>query len=215
MTDNNLFQEIQEDLDRQKMEAFWKRYGVVILAAALGIVIATGGYSVWNSMRMEKNQRATADYMAALKQTDPAKELEALQNFAGNNKGSTQATFAQLQAAALALKEDKREEALRIYDAVAHDGAADPAFRQLADLYSVRAQLDTGDPAELQKKLEPLMADKAPWRYTAREYAGYVALRAGDKQKARQIFAELAQADTAIPQTLSSRAADMLRYVSE
>jgi hypothetical protein len=87
-------------------------------------------------------------------------------------------------------------------------------LRQLADLLSVRAQLDSGDPAVLDKRLQVLAADGAPWRYTAMEFQAFLALRAGDKGKARKIFTQLSQ-DSGAPDSLSARAADMLRYLSE
>jgi hypothetical protein len=53
MTEHNLFQEVQDDLERQKLEAMWKRYGGWLIAAALAIVLATAGstaYRSWTSI---------------------------------------------------------------------------------------------------------------------------------------------------------------------
>lgn len=214
MTENNIFQEIQEDLERQKLEALWKRYGGLVIVALVVLIAATAGVSAWRSWHSEKNQKATAEFLSALKPSDETKEIQALEDFAQRNHGVTQAAFAQLRAASLAAKNGNQDQAIQIYDAVAKDSSVDPAFRQLADLMSVRLQLDTGTPADLQKRLEPLMTEKAPWRYTAMEYSGYLALRAGDKAKAKQIFTDLSQ-NASVPQSLGVRAADMLRYVSE
>lgn len=216
MTEHNIFQEIEEDLERQKWEALWKRYGALIIAAALALVIATAGITAWNTYHTKKSQEASAGLIAAMKLSagDGVKEIDALQKFAQKNSGTTQAVFAQLHAAALSAQNGKQDEAVAIYDAVARDTHVDPAFRQLADLMSVRTQLDTGTPEDLQKRLEPLMDAKAPWRLTAMEYSGYVALRAGDKARAKEVFTELSQ-NASVPQSLGARAADMLRYVSE
>ncbi len=216
MTEHNIFQEIQEDLERQKLEALWGRYGPLVIAAAIAIVIGTAGITAWHSWRIDKNQQATAELMAALKPAagDDTKQIDALQLFAKKNQGATQAVLAELHAAALAAQNGKQDQAVQIYDTIAKDNNADPAFRQLADLLSVRTQLDTGNTEELQKRLQVLQGDKAPWHFTAMEYSGYLALRAGDKEKAKKIFADLSQ-DAGVPQSLSTRAADMLRYVSE
>ena len=48
---NTLFQEIDEDLDRQKMEAMWKRYGSWVIIFALAIVIVTAGTVAYNSWK--------------------------------------------------------------------------------------------------------------------------------------------------------------------
>lgn len=216
MTHGNIFQEIDEDLERQRLETLWKKYGPVILAAAAAIVLATGGFSAWHSLRAAQEQKATASLIAILGDASAAdsKQIEALESFAAKNTGETQATFAELHAAASALKAGDQAKATALYDKVAADTGADPAFRQLADLLAVQAKMDDGDPVALQKRLQPLLADGAPWRQTAMEYEAFLALKAGDKAKARQLFTELSQ-DASAPQSLSARAADMLHVVGE
>jgi len=216
MTEHNLFEEIQEDLQRQKMEALWKKYGPLVLAAAVAIVIATAGITSWRSWKKDHNQEATSTLIELMNQSnaDATKQVTVLEEFATKNHGASQATFALLRAAAEAAKEGKLDKALAIYDDVAGDGKTDPAFRQLADLLAVQAQMDKGNAVLLERRLQPLLADNAPWRYSAMEDEGYLALRDGDKAKAQQIFTELSQ-DASAPQSLSLRAADVLRYVSE
>lgn len=216
MTEHNIFQEIQDDLERQKWADLWKRYGMLVVAAAIAIIAGTAGITAWHSWRADKNQQATAGLLSVMRAEsgDETKQIDALQDFAQKNHGVTQAAFAQFHAAELAAKNGKSDQAIQIYDGLAKDNSVDPAFRQLADLMSVRMQLDVGVPADLQKRLQPLMEEKAPWRLTAMEYSGYLALRAGNKEKAKQIFTDLSQ-NAAAPQSMGARAADMLRYVTE
>jgi len=217
MSEHNIFQEIDEDLQRQKLEALWKRYGGYALALAVLIVACTAGITAWRSWSTERDEKATAaliELKNPAAHDDAAKQVDELVMYAGANHGKTQATFAQLHAAGLAIKENNQDKAIQIYDGVASDTKDDPAFRQLATLLSVRTQLDSGDPVIMEKRLQPLMAHNAPWRLSAMEYAGYLALRENDKAKAREIFTELAQ-DPGAPTTLAARAADMLRYTSD
>ncbi len=216
MTHENLFKEVEDDLERQRYEDLWKRYGIWVAAAALALVFGTAGYNFWQGHTQEVHQQATGKLTEILAQNkaEPAKQIEALENFAASSKGTTQATFAQLHAAAEAAKNDKKDQAIKIYDAVAADEKADHAFRQLADLLSVQLQLDSGDTAALQKRLQPLMGDKEPWRFSALEYSGYLALRSGDKIKAKELFTRLSQ-DASAPKSLSARAADMVRFLAD
>jgi hypothetical protein len=216
MTHDNLFQEVEEDLERQKLEALWKRYGGLVIAGAVVVVLATGAFTTWHSWRTKQEQTATAGLIAILNQAkpDPDKQIAALESFAQKNSRETQAVFAQLHAAAMAAKQGDTKKAVQLYDAVAADTKTDPAFRQFADLLSVQTQMDSGDPAALSLRLQPLTASDAAWRFTAMEYQGYLALRANDKNKARQIFTALSQ-DASAPRTLSMRAGDMLRLLAE
>lgn len=219
MTNGNLFQEIQEDLERQKLEAFWKRYGKLIVACCVALVLGTAGASAWREWQTQQNRKATAELAAIMKEnatdsariSDPGKRVMALDTYAQAAKGRAQATLAALHAAAMYAQEGQKQEAQKRYEDISADAQADSAFRQYAALMAIMLQMDAGDAAALDKKLEPLAADGAPWRYTAREAQGYLALRLGDKAKAEKIFSALAQ-DAAVPRSLATRAADMLRY---
>jgi hypothetical protein len=215
MSENNLFQEIQEDLDRQKMEALWRSYGPLVLMVAIVIILGTAATTAWRSWDAKREQQATGDLIKINDITgDQVKQIEALQDFAQKNHTDTQASFALIHAGALEARAGDITKAVAIYDGVANDSKADAAFRQLADLYAVEVQLDTGNAAALEKRLQPLLAENAPWRFSAMEYDGYLALRTGDKAKAKQIFTELSQ-NASVPQSLGSRAAVMLRYVND
>ncbi|MBX6324392.1 MAG: hypothetical protein IRY94_21475, partial [Rhodospirillaceae bacterium] len=43
----DIFREVDEELRRENLVKLWKRYGSYILAAALLIVVGSGGYVVW------------------------------------------------------------------------------------------------------------------------------------------------------------------------
>ncbi len=212
----NILQEIDEDLERQKIEALWKRYSVYVYVLAGAIVIGAAAMTGWHSHREQKEQKASLALIEILddKNADTSKQIAELETFAQRNYGEAQAVIARLDAAGLAVKSGDLAKAVTLYDAVSSDTKADPFFRQLADLMAVQAQMDTADPVILQKRLQPLLADNAPWRFTAKEYAAFLALRAGDKAKAKQYFVELSQ-DATVPKSLAERATDMLRYINE
>jgi hypothetical protein len=214
MTENNLFQEVQEDLERQKLEAMWKQYGVWVLALAIAIVLATAGATAYRSWKAERDQHLTSGLLAASK-TDPdsAKSIDALQKFADQSPGTNQSAFALLRAGALAADQNDKTKAAQIFDSAAADAKADSAFRDLGTLLSVQVQMDGGDPAALSARLDPLTAENNAWRFSALEAQGYLALRAGDKEKARHLFTTLSQDDRA-PQTIAARAADILRSLN-
>ena len=214
MTEHNLFHEVQADLERQKLEALWKQYGLWVVVVALGIILATAGSTAYRSWKISNDQRLTAELLDADKVgNDQLTSIENLEKFAAANSGANQADMALLHAGAIAIDKNDTAKAISFFDAVANDAKAEPAFRQLGDLLSVQVQLDTGDAAALSARLQPLTEERAPWRFSALEEQGYLALRANDKSKARQIFAELSQ-DARVPPTMSARAADILRSLN-
>jgi hypothetical protein len=207
----NLFQEVQEDLERQKLEAFWKKYGIWIIVAALGIVISTATSTTYRQWTANKNQRITAEFLSATKdKADTKTLLESLEKFAAENASSKEAAIALLRAGAAAYDADDKAKAIELFDKVSTDAKAYESFRALGSLLSVQAQLDSGDPIKLSQKLEPLTAEGSVWRYTALEMDGLLAIRAGDKDKAKKVFTTLSR-DQNAPRSLASRAADVLR----
>ncbi|MDE1901445.1 MAG: tetratricopeptide repeat protein [Alphaproteobacteria bacterium] len=211
MTERNIFDELQEDFERQRLENLWKKYAPAVIAAALAIVIATAGMSAWRTWKTDRDQKLTNAYIdAAQEDQDAAKSVDLLQKFAAAHPGTDLGAFALLRAGAQQAEQGDAAKAAASFDAVANDAKADPAFRQLGTLLSVRAQMDTGDAAALSARLDPLTADGAPWRYSALEAQAYLALRAGDTAKAKKIFTDLSQ-DARVPQDIAARAGDIVR----
>lgn len=216
MTQHNIFEEIDAELDREKMEAVWRRHGPSIIAVAAFVILVTAGVSTWRNYRSEHNQAATDSLITILDKANAsrAEEVTSLADFAQKHPGTTQQVLAQLYDAAALAKDGDKAKAVAIYDSVAHDAKAETAFRQFADLMAVEIQMDNADPGALRARLKPLWADGAPWRATALNLEGHLALKAGDKAGARQAFSLLAH-DGSVPPHLSEDAAEMLRYVGE
>ncbi len=215
MTNHNLFQEIEEDLQRQRIEALWKRYGNIILGVVLFIVLLTAAISGWRTYRVRTEQAATAGIVELLGKTatDKGAGVAALEEFARAHGGEAHGFLARLNAANLALQEGDADRAVAIYDELARDANVERSFRQLADLLAVQIRMDEGDPAALQSRLEPLLKDSA-WRFTAREFSAHLALKADDREKAKKLFEELSL-DKEAPSSIAQRSGDMLRWLNE
>lgn len=210
MTDTNLLQELQEDLQRQRMETLWKRYGMIVIGAAVFIVLATAVNSLWQNHTATRQQEASTAFWELVRKSakDPTAQVSAFQDLASTTKETNIAVLARLRAASAAKGGDR----VVAFEAVAKDDKVEPLFREYAALLAVQAQMDEGEPAALIAQLQPLM-DKSVWRYSAREYAGYLALKAQDNAKAQELFTALAQ-DAGTPQPIAARARDMLRFLN-
>ena len=206
---SDIFREVDEDLRRDRAEHVFKKYGGYMVAAAVALVAGTAGYTAWRNWQQSKQQQDTAALVTAISQTaqGPDKGVEALAAYAGN-ADPRMAALAQFNAAALLLRQGKPADAASIYDGIAANGSVDSVYRDLATLLGAMQRVETGDPAQLTAKLQPLTVDTSPWRFTARELTGVLAVRAGDKDKARGLFQQLAD-DQQAPSGVRSRAADL------
>ena len=141
---------------------------------------------------------------------DPSAALAELRSLA-ESAGGGYALLTRFQEAALVAKEGDQEAAIAIYRKLGSE-ADDPIYRDLAVVLGAQHQLASAgssvDRVELERTLQPITAEDNPWRYSAREIIGILALQAGDNAKAGEIFSTLAT-DFRAPQGMRSRAAEL------
>jgi hypothetical protein len=113
----------------------------------------------------------------------------------------------------LAGRGDKAE-ASQIYRELADEASQSKNYRDLAVLLEVLNNADEGDPAVLSDRLQPLMVADNPWRHSARELVGILTKRQGNRERARELFASLAQ-DATAPEGVRNRAEEMLAILEK
>ena len=208
---SDLFREIEEDLQHDRYKKLWAKYGNLVIAAAVALVVGTAGWQGWKAYRLRQEEALGQRYAAALAFAQAGNTADAEAGFAklASDANAGYAALARLQEAALLAKAGKSAEAIAVYDKLAEDGSVARPYRDLATLVAVMHASDTGDPAQLIKRLEPLTAAASPWRYSALELTAALATRMGDKARAEKLYAQLSD-DAAAPNGVRARAAEML-----
>lgn len=211
MTD--IFNEVDEDLRRDRAERLWKKYGNYVLAAAVAIVVGTGGWTWWTDHQRKLSAAQGERFFAALALAEGEQWQKAVDGFAAiGREGGSYALVARLHEAAARARHKDMSGAIAGYRAVAADGAADPDLRDAALLLGALAGAETLPPAEVDAMLERLSASTSHWRFTALEVRAAAALRGGDVAKARELVTRIAD-DPAAPASLRARATEMLQAI--
>lgn len=209
----DIFREIDEELQQEKAARLWKRYGPYVITLAVLIVLGVGGYRFWLSYDAKQKAAESARYETAARTLadDPAAAAAQFGALAADgNKGY--AALASLQQAAALVEAGDLEAAIITYRKLADDTGAPAVFRDLARLLSVTHRIDSGDPAALSRDISALANTSGPWRPLAREAEALIALKAGDKAKAREILEGLT-ADAETPAQLRARATELLSAI--
>jgi hypothetical protein len=125
----DIFDEVEEDLRAERARQMAKRWGGLALAAALAVVVATGGWQAW---RWNEGRQAAAAAQTYLNlhqaaEREGADLAAAAGGFAalGREAPSGYATLAKLRAAALRAETGDRAGATALWDEVSRDGGAD------------------------------------------------------------------------------------------
>jgi len=204
----DLLDEIKEDLRNEQAKKFWQNYGRYVIAAVVALVLGTGITSGYKQYSQQQAAKDAGEFSTAMQLANDKKRDEALQKLSSLALDGTSGykTLALFSTANLALKEGKPADAASAYDQVANNESIDPLYRGLATIYGtiIRMDLPDADLAGLDAKLQPLTAAGKPWRFSALELQGLIAMQQGNKEKAKNIFDRIA-ADAEAPQVMKAR----------
>lgn len=208
MVDRNdsLAREIDEELRREKFEKLWEQYGTYVLIAAGTIVLAVGGYQLFDQRKKSIAAENGARYEEAVKLVEQSKGDDAQTALATiiSSGHAGYASLAQLQLAGIHLKANRPKDALTVFEALATSPTADADIKTFALLQAASLRLGEADFTELQNRLKPLAEGTAPWRFQARELLGTAAFKAGKIDEARAQLTPLL-ADPETPRAAADR----------
>jgi hypothetical protein len=211
----DIFKEVDEELRRDHAAKVWKKYGHFIIGAAVALVAATAGYQIWTWWDVKQRTELSRTYAAAMTLFEQGRTEDAAAAFgAMAEAGDGYAMLAAFNEARLLAVAGDTAAAIRAWDRLAASSSAGPAFRGAATLLSVLHQSDSGDPAELEARVAPLTAEDSGFRPIALELTALMALRRGERARAREIYTRLADDRTA-PAGLRGRASQMLAALAE
>ena len=209
-----LLREAQEEVRREQIEKLWKAYSPYIIGGALVALAGIGGFQFMKQRAAEQAAAAGDAYSLAVQQVVEGKLIDgrkALTDITKSGPGGY-AALAALQGADAAIKAEKTDEAVALLDGLASDGSADPVLRDVARIKAATLRVDTAPWTEMQNRLNGLLDDANPWRFSARELLGLAAYKAGKYAEAKQSFQALI-GDPKVPPSLSQRAQVVLTQV--
>jgi hypothetical protein len=209
----DIFREIEEEVRKEQLEKWWKRYGDYVIAGVAAIVIGVSGYELWQRYEENERAKASASFNATvdLMRRDPAGAIDSLAKLAETAPGGY-ATLAKLQEADALLMRGDSAKAVDTYKAIANNSNAGE-LANAARLRAAWAVVDSAPRNDLQSLLGPLTDPTSPWKALAREVLAYSDYRAGALKQAGTEFQAIA-ADTSASPALRARARIMAALVT-
>jgi len=209
----DIFQEVEEDVRRERAEKLWKRFAPLVLGVAVAIVLVVAGVTGWRHYVASERAESSDKFNAAVAQAiagDRTGAVAALGTLAQKSR-EPYATLARLRQAALLAEGGDKAAAATFADAAAK--ADDPLVKQYAELMSVVQGIGSEDPDAVISRLEPMAADGRPWRNLARDYLAFVAFKKGDIALARRNWEAIVQDEQSAP-SQKGRATELLTVTS-
>jgi hypothetical protein len=203
---SEIFDEVDEEVRREQLKKLWDKYSIYIIAAAVLVVAAVGGWRGYQYLEAKKAAEAGAAFNKAVELSEQNKHAEAAAAFTdlAAKAPSGYRMLARLRAAAEVANSDPQA-AAKLYDDIAADRSVGAPEQDLAKIRAAGLLLETSSYPSMLARLEAATAPGATFRHTARELLALSAWRANDTAAARQ-WLDLIANDGETPPSLRSRA---------
>ncbi len=203
---SELFDEVDEEVRREQLKKLWDKYSIFIVAGALLIIAAVGGWRGYQYFEAKKAAEAGGAFDKAVELSDANKhaEAEAAFNELAAKAPSGYRMLARLRAAAEVASRDPKA-AAKLYDDIAADRSVGAEQQDLARIRAAGLLVDSAAYSEMLQRLESSTGPEATFRHTARELLALSAWRANDTAAARK-WLDLIANDGETPPSLRSRA---------
>jgi len=203
---SELFDEVDEEVRREQLKRLWDRYSILIIALAILVVAAVGGWRGYQYVEAQKAAEAGAAFDTAIDLSDKSKHTEAEAAFdkLAASAPSGYRGLARLRAAAEVAANDPKAGA-KLYDDIAADSGIAAAQQELARIRAAGLLIDTETYPNMLQRLEAATKPTASFRHTAREMLALSAWRANDTGAARQ-WLDMIAGDGETPSAMRSRA---------
>ena len=196
---SDIFQEVDEEVRREQLKQLWARYGTLLIAACVLLVVAVAGWRTYEWWEAKKAAEAGTAFQAAIALSSEGKNKEAEEAFAKLAASGTSSyrMLARFREAAEVARRDPAA-AVAIYDRLAADSSLGRDLQDLAALRAGTILVDSAPYSEIVQRLEPQTAPGRTFRHSARSMLALAAWRAKDTAAMRK-WSDMILADGETP----------------
>ena len=203
MSDTDSFiEEVSEEVRRDKLYRFFKKYAWVFVGVVI-LIVGGAAVSEYLKVRDTAASQAVGEALLSAQENNDAAGFAAIAA-----EGGEAAILAKLDQAAVLAFDGQTGAAAAILDAIASDGDVLPLYRDLALLKSVMINGENMTAADLDSALVGLTSVGAPFRLLAIEQRAIVSLRNGDTAAALADLKEILD-DPSTTQDLRNRTQEL------
>jgi hypothetical protein len=201
-----LFDEVDEEVRREQLQKLWEKYSIFIIAAALLVIAAVGGWRGYQYFEEKKAAEAGDAFNKAVELSEQGKHSEAETAFTdlAAKAPAGYRMLARFRAAAEAATREPQAGA-KMFDELAADASIGAEQQALARIRAAGLLVDSASYADMLRRLEPDAAAGQTFRHSARELLALSAFRANDSTATRQWLDQL-ELDAETPPSMRSRA---------
>lgn len=180
---SDFLHELEEDIRDERIVNLWRKYGNFIITLAIGIVLGTATYTLWQYFSHKEKIKRHTTFNEAVNLYNQGKTEEAKRAFEQIDKdGGGYARLAQLYEAALS------QNPVESYKQLEQVYTSDPAMGNLAKVLKTTHEL--GNPEAIMQ-VQTLTAPQNAWAPLSLELTAFAELNTGDEAKAAENFLKI------------------------
>lgn len=206
------FKEVSEDVQNDNLKAFWKKYGIQIVAfVAVCLTIAVSFETIkhWRDLQNQRWSNAFAYAQVLQNQGKTEDSLKTLQDISESGN-AIYADLAKIEKINILFTEGKKDEALSaLADFINH--ADNEKLRNASLMKLASYKVDTLTAAEMTELLKPL--ENTVWEPDAKELIALTFLRQNDTEAALSIYHNIVTLPN-INDILRARAQNMISVLT-
>ena len=189
----NIFNEVDEDIRKERYQNLWSNYGKYIIAFLMLIVIAFSLTQYFQAKNISDNKAILDMYYSAAEgieknQLDFANnELEIVYN----QKNKMLAALSGFKMSETYLNNNQKEEAILLLEKIVDNRSLESIYRELALYKYIMINFENIDISSIEKKIVSIGVNKNTLHPYFQEIIGIKYLTAGNIEKANSVFTDL------------------------
>ena len=210
---SDVFQEVEEDIRKEKYRTIWLRYRYYLISTVLVIVIVIAiNAFLRNQNFKEVNERSEKFFDAiSISNSDSEHAIKLLNEFSITEATHSEYNIVLSLFIEAAIKREKKNfsDALDSYSQIIALENIDNFYIDYANLCAAETLISSGDIDSAKIILENLIKEGSVLLLIAKEYLGYFEINQGNFDKSKILFQEIAE-DAAASQEMKNRVKEVL-----
>jgi len=189
---SDMFNEVDEELRKERMEALWKKYGLILITIAVLIIAVVGGSQFWINYQAGKSAASGDKFVEALdaeEDDDAETNSEEIYLNLVEEGYAGYPLIAKFKLASTLLAQDKIEDAEKLYAEITQE-AEQEEVKNLALIRYSYVLLEKGDISAVK---DQLAAMSGVWSGIGKEVIAMDYLKKDEKNIAVNLFDEIAR----------------------
>jgi len=208
---SDIFNEVDEDVRKDKSLELWNVYGKYVIAASVCVVAITAAVVGWKNYQLTQSQEQGRQLEEASRLVSEAKFEEASDAYAAlaaEGNSGYQALASLRQARAL-IAAGKGADAVAVYDALAISDV-DEEFKVAAKILAAYYLIDNGTAEEVRTRVSGVETAGNIWAHSAQELLALSDLKEGKKDEAIKALSALKDGAD-VPRGIKARAEQLVQ----